>query len=432
MLVQGNIQDRPWGKTLGALGRRAVTGQLAIRSGSDTYIVVFDGGHVVAAAAPEGTITLLGIALAQDVLDVARVAELERMPEAERERALADQIAPDLLLKLRRQTIAGAVTRTFALAEGTFDLAPEVTLAVAPHTAMHVGGLIYHGALAHLDDHRLATAVTELGTTFRTFADGIPDLQYFGFGESELVVVRALAQGISLHQIDQLPAAERRIARATVYTLASLGVLHCEPAIAAAATDAPRIARGTGDPMPPGPALARTASGGIPRPSIRASAPAIPRVPTPQTLARSSVPSLAAARAPRGTEPPDSVPALVKKGQAALRDDRLEDAILALARAVELAPDNAEAKTALAWARFCHAPNKPQAAEAARQVLGQLALRGDRPVVAYYYLGMVERIVGRTSAALSHFQQVLELDPNHREATTELRFLSRPSGPIKR
>lgn len=419
MLIRGTIQDRLWGKTLGALARRAVTGQLTITSGADTYQIVFDGGHVVAASAPGPTTTLLGVALAQELVDVTQVAELEMLPPDDREAALANVFPADQLLRLRRQAIAGAATRTFALRAGDFAFVPEITLPIAPSTAMHVGGLIYHGALAHLDDDRLASALEELGTAFRAVAEGIPDLQYFGFGESELVVVRALVDGISLQQIAHLPVTERRIASATIYTLASLGALACESA------SAPRVARGTKDPMPAGPAIARTRSGGI---HPRSSAPSIPREPI---MRATGTPQAFAPRAAAAIQVEDA-PTLIKKGQAALRDDRLEDAVLALTRATELAPDDLEAKAALAWARFCAAANKPAAAEAARQILGQVAHKHERPVLAHYYLGMVERIIGRNAAALAHFHEVLELDPSHREATTELRFLTRSSGPIKR
>lgn len=450
MLIRGTIQDRLWGKTLGALARRAVTGQLTITSGADTYQIVFDGGHVVAASAPGPTTTLLGVALAQELVDVTRVAELEMLPAEDREAALANVFPADQLLRLRRQAIAGAATRTFALLQGDFVFVPDITLAIAPGTAMHVGGLIYHGALTYLDDDRLVSTLEELGTSFRSVAEGIPDLPYFGFGDSELAVVRALADGLSLEQISYLPATEQRIASAVVYTLASLGTVHGESASASA----PRVARGTNDPMPAGPAIARTRSGGI---HPRSSAPSIPRASTPQLVAKATGtpqafaprhragaiarPLATASFAPRAsashsiarqTEEVVDAPTLIKKGQAALRDDRLEDAVLALTRATELAPDDLEAKAALAWARFCAAANKPAAADAARQILAQVANKHERPVLAHYYLGMVERIIGRNAAALAHFHEVLELDPSHREATTELRFLTRSSGPIKR
>jgi cytochrome c-type biogenesis protein CcmH/NrfG len=137
---------------------------------------------------------------------------------------------------------------------------------------------------------------------------------------------------------------------------------------------------------------------------------------------------------PVPTPDPDAETAstFYRRGQAALRDERLDEAVIALNRAVEMAPDDHDFKCALAWARFCKAGDKSRIADSTRATLSQAALRGDKPVVAYYYLGMVERILGRTPQAMTAFQHVLDLDPDHREANTELRFLSRNSGPIKR
>lgn len=435
MLIRGAIQDRLWGKTLGALYRRAVTGQLTIKSGPETYAMVFDNGHVVAASAPGQSSTVLGVAFAQELVTVHQVAELEMLPVDDRDAALANVFPADLLLRLRRQAIAGAATRTFSLLEGEFELVGDIALPIVAGTAMHVGGLIYHGAITHLDDARLAAVIAELGIAFRTYAEGIPDLQYFGFGEPELIVVRKLADGLLLSQIEHLPATERRIASAVIYTLASLGALYCDES-----STGPRVARGTGDPMPAGPAIARTRSGGI-HPRTSSPSIAIPRTATPPAIAPTGTPqafrpssSSTSMRASRGSSPPatEDAATLIKKGQAALRDNRIEDAVLTLSRATELAPDDLDGKAALAWARFCSAANKPAAADSTRQILAGIAHKHDRPVLAHYYLGMVERIVGRNAAALAHFHEVLELDPAHREATTELRFLSRSSGPIKR
>ena len=47
------------------------------------------------------------------------------------------------------------------------------------------------------------------------------------------------------------------------------------------------------------------------------------------------------------------------------------------------------------------------------------------PVLPHYYLGMVERIMNRKELALEHFREVLELQPNHQDAATEIRFLTR-------
>lgn len=429
MLIRGAIQDRLWGRTLGALGRRAVSGQLTVRSDREAYAIVFDRGHVVAAHAPGTAASVLGLALQQELITVGQAAEIERYGGVDQAQTLEDSqlLPPDQMLRLRRQAIAAAATRTFALEQGEFVFESHITLPVVPGTAMHVGGLIFHGVLGQLSELRLEAAVRELGSLFRVRADGVADLQYFGFGEAELVVVRALSDEVSLSQVERLPATEARIARAVIYTLASVGALYCE-----VPTQPPRLARGTPSPTP------------VPGVPIRQFQRASSELELPRTSS-----SRLHRPAPRATEPPGSTPArrtaappmapvespasiAFRRGQAALRDERLDDAVAELSRAIELAPNDLDYKCTLAWAKFCQASNKPQAAEIIRAILKQAVIKSEHPVLPYYYLGMVERILGRQTQALAHFEQVLELDPSHREAGTEVRFLTRSSGPIRR
>ena len=42
---------------------------------------------------------------------------------------------------------------------------------------------------------------------------------------------------------------------------------------------------------------------------------------------------------------------------------------------------------------------------------------------AVFYLGRVERILGREREALEHFYEVLRIKPNHAEASSEVRLL---------
>ena len=51
-LTRGTVADRPWGRTLAALGLRGLTGQLALTADGKTYEIAFAGGAVVAASSP--------------------------------------------------------------------------------------------------------------------------------------------------------------------------------------------------------------------------------------------------------------------------------------------------------------------------------------------------------------------------------------------
>ncbi|HEV7555033.1 MAG TPA: tetratricopeptide repeat protein, partial [Kofleriaceae bacterium] len=44
-------------------------------------------------------------------------------------------------------------------------------------------------------------------------------------------------------------------------------------------------------------------------------------------------------------------------------------------------------------------------------------------VTARFYLGRVERMLGRDREALNHFAEVLSIMPNHGEATSEIRVI---------
>jgi hypothetical protein len=118
-----------------------------------------------------------------------------------------------------------------------------------------------------------------------------------------------------------------------------------------------------------------------------------------------------------------------QRGRHALRADRVAEAVIELARAVELAPFDVDYGALHGWARFCASADKQGAAPHARRALEKAIQRSATPEVARLYLGRVERMVGRHQIALHHFREVLALVPGHAEAASEIRVLeSRPTG----
>jgi hypothetical protein len=245
-VIRGAVHDRPWGKTLGTFARRGVTGQLTLQNRNARFSIVFEYGHVVAARSPGSAESAITLALRQDLITTSQVPE--KLPSEEAELAvLADLLPPDQVTRLRRQSIAACVARTFVMALGEWTFGSEVTLPVAANTATHIGGLIYHGARMHLSERRLEAGVRDLGSRFELRSDGHETLRYFAFGEPERPVVQSLSDGmaVSVSTLDAIPEeSERRIARAAVYALASCGVLHCEPPRSSG-----RFARGTSPPL---------------------------------------------------------------------------------------------------------------------------------------------------------------------------------------
>jgi len=116
-----------------------------------------------------------------------------------------------------------------------------------------------------------------------------------------------------------------------------------------------------------------------------------------------------------------------EKGLAALHREALPAAISLLERAVELLPADQDYQAALAWARFCDAPDREAVAIETRRTLERAIYRAGDPVRARFYLGLVERMLGRTREALHQFREVLALDPDHAEAAAEIRILEHRS-----
>ncbi|HSK02928.1 MAG TPA: DUF4388 domain-containing protein [Kofleriaceae bacterium] len=155
------------------------------------------------------------------------------------------------------------------------------------------------------------------------------------------------------------------------------------------------------------------------------TAPPASRTPTPTRLPRTrspgaeSVDSAAAA----ALDPAAAARDAYKRGQSRLRVENLEDAIADLTRAVELAPHEVDYAATLAWARFCHAADKPALAHATREALGRAIRKSPSPETARFYLGRVERMLGRDKEALRHFQEVLQAQPRHADAAAEVRAI---------
>jgi tetratricopeptide (TPR) repeat protein len=114
---------------------------------------------------------------------------------------------------------------------------------------------------------------------------------------------------------------------------------------------------------------------------------------------------------------------VAQRGMQALRREDLPTAIELLTRATEIAPQDVDYAAQLAWARFVASTDKARIAAEVRRVLERAILRSPKPAMARFYLGRVERMLGRVSEALHHFREVLQLEPSHAEAAAEIRLL---------
>jgi tetratricopeptide (TPR) repeat protein len=112
-----------------------------------------------------------------------------------------------------------------------------------------------------------------------------------------------------------------------------------------------------------------------------------------------------------------------RRGELALKRDQPQAAVAELELAVQRNPDEADYHALLAWAQFCAAPDKMAIASTTRMLLDKAIQRSPRAVPARFYLGRVERMLGRDQEALRHFGEVLAAVPDHAEAASELRVI---------
>jgi curved DNA-binding protein CbpA len=112
-----------------------------------------------------------------------------------------------------------------------------------------------------------------------------------------------------------------------------------------------------------------------------------------------------------------------RRGEAALRRDQLQTAITEFTRALQLNPEEMDYVAAHAWADFCASPDKVQIAQRTRNTLERAINKSPRSVTPRFYAGRVERMLGRDADALRHFEDVLRIEPHHREASTEARLI---------
>ena len=112
-----------------------------------------------------------------------------------------------------------------------------------------------------------------------------------------------------------------------------------------------------------------------------------------------------------------------RRGEAAVRRDQLSLAMIELTRATQLNPNEPDYEALFAWVQFASADDKQTVAPRARQTLERVIAQAPQSIDARFYLGRVERMVGREEVALRHFNDVLRAEPRHAEAAGEVRAL---------
>ena len=548
-LARGRVSDRPWGKTLGTLALRGLTGQLNLLADGRAYSIAFHQGVIVGAASPLPNDNAVRIAMTGGLVSSTQVNDLMRritgQPGRDEIEVIAEltRLPADQAQRLRRRVVAQRAARTFAIENGEFVVEDRITVPVVPGSELDIRSIVYLGARSNLSDQRLEAELATMGTFFKLRPDAQDDLPYFGFGPGELVVVERLRRGGFFSDLNAAaPEVDGHTQRAIVYSLIACNACDAQQASLPAAgdgIDAPTISRSrTGDrPMPPMRNVTPTASptrqpaatqppaesgvrlreptGGPPMPSL-----ANAKKPAPTRAKRSSVETretellikqklldargdhfqvlgvtmTATAEQIRTAYfnlarklHPDRLASLgitddnrdaqrlfaqintafavlndgkqrdeyarvlsmggedavraqnaqaeelaarvmraeeaFRRGEMALRRNALEQAVADFGEAAELQPKEAEYQAMFAWAKFAAAPDKAALASDTRKSLQRAVEADQQSPTARFYLGRVERMLGREREALQHFQSVLMIKPNHAEAASEARVL---------
>jgi hypothetical protein len=260
VLARGSVTDRPWGMTLGALGNRALTGQLTLAADGKQYRIAFEQGAVVGAYSPMVNDAAVRVALTGNLITSSQVNELTRRLAAAPDRDEVDVIAelcrlgPDHAQRLRRRLVAQRAARTFSVDQGQFVVEDTITVKLAEGSAVDVRAVIFLGARSNLGEDRLAAELTRLGLWFKLKPEAIDDLPQYGFSDDEKPVLQMLVEGANVADVEARHAAiGARTVRAVTYALASCGA--CD------ATTVPQISRTTSSqPAPVDEARARTSS----------------------------------------------------------------------------------------------------------------------------------------------------------------------------
>lgn len=457
--IAGRIGDAPWGATLASIAHRKLTGQLQLR-GDDArlYRIAFVDGVVVGASSPLAVDSIVRVALTSHLISSSQVATVAKRVAASPQRDEIDCVVESVgltvehAIRLRRRAVLQRAARTFSVDRGDYRLEPEITLPIVKGIEVDVRTILALGIRMNLSELRLANDLKALGSRFQLDRDA--ELAAYDFGADLAPVVEELRGGATIAEIDaRHREVEPRVVQSMIYALVAGGACAAveavpeRPSLRAETTNLRRPATiedianrartrewsPSRDKPDPAPSLPRTATGSTAPRTITprrmqaqgsrppSELPTLSRTftPTPPQRARPSQPIPVA----RERAPHELADEAFQRGIKALRRDDVMEAVLELAKAAELAPLDVDYAAMLAWARFCAATDKNAIAVDTRKILERAIRKSDKPMMARFYLGRVERILGRVREALLHFKQVLELEPGHADAAAEVRML---------
>lgn len=211
IVAQGQVSDRPFGRTVYTVAARRFTGDLVLFHGGKEYRISWKDGFAVAAQSPSPADSPARQAITTGLVNTTQVSEILRRAQISG-RSQIEVIAEvaglseDQVVGLRRRVFAYQAVRIFALPEARFQLEDQATLPIEPDTeVIDPRWLMYNGPRAHYDEPRVTA---ELGASpaarFQLEARVIPALAAFGFMADEKPALAAIRD--SALTVDELLA----------------------------------------------------------------------------------------------------------------------------------------------------------------------------------------------------------------------------------
>ncbi len=289
-MASGNVLDRPWGQTLGAVGMRKLTAQVTVRAeDGKTYAIGFVEGNVAAASSPLPNDSVIRVALTSHFISPVQVGELTRRLAAESRDeveivAEAGRLSAEHTATLRRRLVIQRASRTFAIDRGEFEIDDTLALPVHPDLRVPLGSVIFQGARMNFSDQRLVEDLRGLGGSFvlrSTTSD--EDIARFELEGLTPHLVASLRTGASFAELEgRHRDVEPRTLQSILYALVCAGLCDASGALHAVEPVAP-------PPPPP----RTTTPPPVAHTTIKTEAPLVTRTratvaPIPRTMSQDS------------------------------------------------------------------------------------------------------------------------------------------------
>jgi hypothetical protein len=247
--LSGGVADRPFALTVYSLAARQFSGDLVLEQKGKSYSVTFSHGQIVAATSPEAGDNIARVAIKAGLINTSHAQAFLTLQKKDSQRDSAEllgevaKLNEEQVSALRRRATGLAAARIFALPEATFEI--TATNVEQESGVVGIHWLIYFGVRTYYTMERLKGELGALSGKQIMLRDAAkPFLRGFGFGDSELTLVRVLAESAkNVRAIaEALPTMDRHMLLSVLYALYSTSCLELDGKRSKGASFAPPVA----------------------------------------------------------------------------------------------------------------------------------------------------------------------------------------------